>query len=91
MIDLMHIELLTAPDCPNADPVKAMLAECLRVLGLDVPIVHRVGAYPSPTLLIDGKDVMRANSEIPTGNACRLDVPDPQRVRAALQNSIDSN
>jgi hypothetical protein len=81
----MRIELLTAPGCPNAEPTKAMLTNCLNALGFDIPIVHRIGTYPSPTVLIDGKDVMGNNSESPTGDACRLDLPDPARVRDALQ------
>lgn len=81
----MRIELLTAPGCPNAEPTKVMLTDCLDALGLDVPIIHRVGRYPSPTVIIDGRDVMRAESGPPTGDACRLDLPDPGRLRDALQ------
>ena len=55
----MRIELLTAPGCPNAEPTKVMLTDCLDALGLDVPIIHRVGRYPSPTVIIDGRDVMQ--------------------------------
>ncbi len=85
----MRIELLTAPGCPNAEPVKAMLVSCLGALGLDVPIAHRVGAYPSPTVLIDGNDVMGVDPAPPTGDACRLDLPDPARIRNALRASRD--
>ena len=46
--------MLTSPGCPNVAAVKQTLAECLDALGLDVPVVERVGRYPSPTLLIDG-------------------------------------
>ncbi len=81
----MRIELLTSPGCPNAEPTKAMLTDCLGALGIDVPIVHRIGHYPSPTVLIDGKDLMRTVSGPPTGDACRLDLPDSGRLRDALQ------
>ncbi len=80
----MHIELRTAPGCPNADAAKIVLAECLNALGVDVPIVECVGAYPSPTLVIDGVDVMRPVAGPPEGQACRLDVPTPERVLDAI-------
>ena len=55
----MRIELLTSPGCPNAETTRKILADCLDSLGIDEPIIDRVGAYPSPTVLIDGVDVMR--------------------------------
>lgn len=80
----MRIDLLTAPECPNAERARAVVAECLDTLGLDVPVHHLVGQYPSPTVLIDGIDVMRPESGPPTGDACRLDLPTRQRVLDAL-------
>lgn len=81
----MRIELLTAPECPNAEPARTVVSECLAKLGLDVPIAHLVGHYPSPTLLIDGIDVMRPESGPPTEDACRLDLPTHQCVLDALR------
>lgn len=81
----MLIELLTAPGCPNAEPATAMLVDCLAHLGLDVPVIHHVGSYPSPTVLIDGTDLMRGESVPPTGDACRLDLPDRKQLLNALQ------
>jgi hypothetical protein len=49
-----------------------------------VPIIERVGRYPSPTVLVDGVDVMRPESGARIGDACRLDLPAPQRVLDAL-------
>jgi hypothetical protein len=57
--------------------------ECLTTLGLTVPIIDRVGRYPSPTVLVNGVDVMRPGAA-PVGDACRLDLPTPQRVLDAL-------
>lgn len=79
------IELLTAPGCPNAAAARATIADCLSILGIDVPTIDRVGRYPSPTLLVDGVDVMRPESGVRNGDACRLDLPTPQRVLDALQ------
>lgn len=58
----MRIELLTSPGCPNAGAAKEMVADCLSALGIDVAIIDRVGHFPSPTVLIDGVDVMRLRS-----------------------------
>jgi hypothetical protein len=80
----MRIELLTAPDCPHAAPARQVITDCLTSLGLDVPIIDRVGRYPSPTVLVNGIDVMRPEATAPLGDACRLDLPTPQRVLDAL-------
>jgi hypothetical protein len=81
----MRIELLTSPGCPNADTAKKILTDCLTNLGIDEPIIDRVGRYPSPTVLIDGLDVMRPAAKAPTGDACRLDLPTPQDILDALR------
>jgi hypothetical protein len=82
---MMRIELLTSPGCPNAAAAKATITECLTALGIDVPIIDRVGRYPSPTVLVDGVDVMRSEAGVPTGDACRLDLPTRQRILDALR------
>ena len=63
-----------------------MLARCLAEAGLAVPVVERVGDYPSPTVLVNGVDVMTGAAGTPTTRACRLDRPTPQRVLAALRS-----
>jgi hypothetical protein len=81
----MRIELLTSPGCPNAEATRKMLTDCLSSLGIDVPIIDRVGRYPSPTVLVEGVDVTRPEAEAPIGDACRLDLPTPQRVLGAVR------
>jgi hypothetical protein len=81
----MRIELLTAPDCPHAAPARQVITDCLTSLDLDVAIIDRVGRYPSPTVLVNGVDVMRPEAAPPAGDACRLDLPTPQRVLDALR------
>jgi hypothetical protein len=61
------------------------MTDYLTTLGLDVPIIDRVGRYPSPTVLVNGVDVMRPGAGAPVGDACRLDLPTPQRVLDALR------
>ena len=79
----IRVELLTAPDCPNAAAARELVTECLASSGVDGALVERVGRYRSPTLLVDGVDVMGAEGA-PEGEACRLDVPTRTRVLAAL-------
>ena len=81
----MRVELLLSPDCPNAAAARAVLVSCLTRLGLPTAMRERVGAYPSPTILIDGIDVMTGRVPAPPRHACRLDVPTESRVSAALR------
>jgi hypothetical protein len=76
------IEVLTVPDCPNAPAAIALLRACLDRVCLDIPIRQRVGDYPSPTILIDGADVM--DPPATSTPACRLDLPTAQRIMASL-------
>lgn len=80
----MRVELLLAPDCPNAAAAKTALTEALDELELTVAVLERVGEYPSPTVLIDGIDVMNDHAGAPRMRACRLDVPTVSRLLAAL-------
>jgi hypothetical protein len=81
----VNVELLLAVDCPHATAARAVLTECLDQPGLDIPVRERVGDYPSPTLLVDGVDVMTGMAGTPRMQACRLDVPTASRVLAALR------
>lgn len=81
----MKIELLHVPDCPHVDAARAVLGECLSELKLGVTVEEREGPFPSPTILVNGVDVMGAPvSQIA---ACRLDVPTRHRLLIALQNA----
>ncbi|GAA5115169.1 hypothetical protein GCM10025762_29350 [Haloechinothrix salitolerans] len=85
----VRVELLSAPGCPNVAATRRMLVDCLTELGLAVPVVERVGRYRSPTVLVNGVDVMRAASSDPVdGDACRLDLPSRDRVLAAINASL---
>ncbi len=81
----MRVELLLAPDCPHADAARATVDRCLGQLGLDAQVVELVGDYPSPTLLVDGVDVMNDTPGIRRAQVCRLDVPTEAGVLAALR------
>ena len=60
----MRVEVLTSPGCPNAAATKDRSSPpAWPRLALDEPIIDRVGRYPSPTMLVDGVDVMRPEDE----------------------------
>ena len=81
----MRIELLAAPGCPHGAAARKLVVDSLAALGVDVPVIDRVGRYPSPTVLVEGVDVMRPEADAPLGDACRLDLPTPQRILDALR------
>jgi hypothetical protein len=85
----MRIELLTSPGCPNTPAAKEIVTECMSTLAIDVPIIERVGHYPSPTVLVNGVDVMRPEAIEAIGDACRLDLPTPRRVLNALRGNVE--
>lgn len=83
MITDTTIELLHAPDCPNVDAARAVLEACIDELGLALTVIDREVDYPSPTILVNGTDVMgRPASDLP---GCRLDLPTRERILEALQ------
>jgi hypothetical protein len=82
----MDIELLVAPGCRYAAAARAVLADCVDRLGLVVPVRERVGDYPSPTILVDGVDVMTGGRGAPRMQACRLELPTAPRILAALRH-----
>ncbi|HEX6489502.1 MAG TPA: alkylmercury lyase [Candidatus Dormibacteraeota bacterium] len=79
---MTSIELLTNPGCPHADAARRLLEQCLDELGLAAPVTERVGDFPSPTVVVNGADVMGAPSA--RGASCRLDPPSRERILAAL-------
>jgi len=81
----MKIELLSVPECPHVEATRGLLRSCLDELGIGARVEERVGAFPSPTVLVDGVDVMQ-NPGI-SGAMCRLDVPTRDRVIEALRST----
>lgn len=77
-----RIELLHTPGCPHLDQTRSLLGSCLTELQLETTVVDREGDYPSPTILVDGVDVM-GRSDL-QGAMCRLDPPARERILAAL-------
>jgi hypothetical protein len=75
------VELRAVPDCPNLDATRDRLHACLAEAGLGLEVVERVGAYPSPSVLIDGRDVTGADPHGPA--ACVLSPPTAEQIRTA--------
>jgi hypothetical protein len=75
----MRIEL----HCANAEPARRLLRRCLAELGIRARVDERIGDFPSPSVVVDGRDVIGRTAL--TGAACRLDVPTRERVLAALR------
>src|SRR5689334_6827753 len=61
--------------CRRAPAAHPLVRECLIALGLPDSVLVRVGDYPSPTVLVNGTDVMRPAAQLTQANACRIDVP----------------
>jgi len=78
----MKIELLHVSQCPHTDAARTLLLECLDELELDPAIEDKEGDFPSPTILVNGVDVMGAPAS--QAASCRLDVPTRQRLLVAL-------
>ena len=83
----MLVELRSVPDCPNLAPVREALCASLADLGLPKQVVELVGDYPSPSVLVNGVDVMRPGAGDESAS-CRLDLPTAARIRAALQQAM---
>jgi hypothetical protein len=55
-------------------------------LGLPGVVTELVGDYPSPSVLINGLDAMGGTGD--GSPACRLDLPTPEQLRAALRAAM---
>jgi hypothetical protein len=80
----MRVELFHFEGCPLAPAAYRLVLQCLTALGIPDPVLVRVGDWASPTVLVDGIDVMRPAAELSTARVCRIDVPTRERVLAAL-------
>ncbi|MFI6263195.1 hypothetical protein [Micromonospora sp. NPDC051006] len=81
------VELRSVPDCPNLGPARQEVSSALADLGLPQGVVTEVvGDYPSPSILVNGVDVMGGAGD--ESAACRLDLPTEKRIRAALRQAM---
>lgn len=80
----LRVQLLSIPDCPLVEQVRAALDRALAFTAGTAAVEELVGAYPSPTVLIDGRDVVTGAPPI-LGARCRLDLPTTPQIVAALE------
>jgi len=98
-----RIQLLAFPGCPNAGAARRVLRQALKRAGLAAQFedinVHEPGTptelqnWASPTILIDGKDVV--GGEVQQGTGCRIyagedNAPDLEQVVAALRAAANA-
>jgi len=79
-----QVELRWVPDCPNVDRVRRELLAALAELDLTVDVKERIGDHPSPTVVVDGLDVVTHETPRP-GPSCRLDLPTHAQLIDALR------
>src|SRR5437899_2190013 len=84
---VVEVELLSVAGCPHVDAARQLLNACVEELQIRAHIEEKVGAYPSPTIRVDGQDVMGSPPVFEA--ACRLDTPTRERVLAALRRNVD--
>ncbi len=92
-----RIELLFFPECPHVDAARAQLKRALEQVGLEASWTEHdvtrastspeLRGYGSPTILINGADVMGASPG--DGSACRLylgtEVPGAPQLRDLIR------
>jgi hypothetical protein len=103
----VNVELLWWEGCPSTESALAAVRQALSELGLSDVEVHareietdddarEAGFVGSPTILIDGEDLVPAAAEETIGLSCRVyrrrdgrvsPIPDPDDLREALQRA----
>lgn len=103
-----EIELLWWAGCPSTEHARAQLAKALDELGLAAAEVRETEIRTdadarsrrfvgSPTILIDGADVVPTEADEPAGLSCRVyrrrdgrisPTPDPDDLRDALRGAL---
>ncbi len=105
----LDVELLWWEGCPSTEKARAAVEEALNDLGLGgTPVRMReirtdddassAGFVGSPTILIDGVDLVPAAAEEQIGLSCRVyrrrdgrvsPIPDPDDLREALRGAAE--
>lgn len=87
MTDIAVVEVLHHEGCPLFAAAWDVVQACVADLGADVVVTARVERCASPTVLVNGRDVMGAWLDETDVAACRLDVPTYARVSDALRSA----
>jgi hypothetical protein len=81
-----RVEVVHERDCPLVDQAVERVRFYRSTSGTDAVIVVREGELASPTVLVDGLDVVTGRPPVATV-ACRLDLPTDDQIRLALERS----
>lgn len=92
------LELVYFRGCPSVEDARAAIRGALGALGLplswqewdldDPRIPARLQTFPSPTVLVRGRDVL-GDGPIAAARACRAgDLPTPEVIAAALKQKF---
>ena len=84
-----RIELRHVPECAHVETTRRLLRDVVNALGLKIEIQELEGQYPSPSVLVDGVDVMGDPGFV--GGGCRLDLPDRLRLETYLRPLVGAN
>lgn len=84
MIGGARIQILQVPDCPLVDRLVDDVEHCLTQVGVDEPVEIVVGDHPSPTLVMDGLDVVTGRP-VEGEPRCRMDLPSQHQILAAVR------
>jgi hypothetical protein len=105
----VNVELLWWEGCPSTEKARAAVQDALSDLGLDGVSVQmrevrtdddarETGFVGSPTILIDGVDLVPAAADEQIGLSCRVyrrrdgrvsPIPDPDDLREALRGAAE--
>ncbi|MHA6785835.1 alkylmercury lyase [Pseudonocardia saturnea] len=86
MSEPIRVEVLHHEGCPLFGPALELVHDCVRALSIEAIVVDRIARYPSPTVLVNGYDVMGVPGDGTPADACRLDAP----TRAAVVDALRS-
>jgi hypothetical protein len=81
------ITILHVADCPNVGALRRLIKRAVTTLGLSASVEEIEGPYPSPTLLVNGLDVIPRPDTIEA--ACRLDLPTEAQILDALAQGVE--
>ena len=104
------VEIWAWSGCPSHEAAGEQVAAVLGELGLDVPVglrwvetddeAERLRFVGSPTVVVDGRDVLPPPPETPPSLTCRIyrrrdgrisPLPDPDDLREALSGALGAH
>jgi hypothetical protein len=84
----LTVQILHVPDCPLRPSARRAVGRAAASIGAPVHNAEVEGAFPSPSVVVDGEDV--TGTSITGGAQCRLDLPTEQQIRVALQRALSA-